>query len=47
MENKIQGTISIAAAMLVMGSAMVDARISLVISVLALLGLGGWLMKNK
>lgn len=42
MENKTQGVISILAALLVLFSAMVDARISLAVAILSLLGLGVW-----
>jgi len=40
MEDKIQGTISILAALLVLFSAMLDPWVSMVIAVIALLGLG-------
>jgi hypothetical protein len=42
MNNKIEGVIAIVAGLLVMFSAMWDARVSLGVAVVALLGLGIW-----
>ena len=44
MENKIQGIISIVVALIVLFSAMWEPRVSLVVAVVALLGLGIWQM---
>ncbi len=47
MENKIQGMVSILAALLVLFSAMLNPLISLVIAVVSLFGLGIWqLLQN-
>ena len=40
MNTKIEGTLAIIAALLVLFSAMWDARVSVALSILALLGLG-------
>ena len=47
MGNKIEGVISIAAALFVLISAMFDPRISMTVAVFALVGLGAYHLLKK
>lgn len=47
MNTKIEGTLAIIAALLVLFSAMWDPRVSVVVSILALMGLGAYKLIQK
>jgi hypothetical protein len=47
MNTKKEGTLAIVAALLVLSSAMLDPRISVVVSLLALLGIGIYKLTQK